>query len=122
MPLCGAEGVAEFLDATAADGSAGGGRRAKAVAGDLFVGVRVLEILLVHQTVEEALVAIEHVIREIEATEPWIVVRKLFGHAKLLDELVFGRPIQAIGGAERIALKIEKDLLPCLGDGAPILV
>src|SRR5436190_8098326 len=106
MPLCGAEGVAEFLDATAADGSAGGGRRAQAVAGDLFVGVRVLEILLVHQTVEEALVAIEHVIREIEATEPWIVVRKLFGLPELLDQLVFGGPIEAIRSAERIAFEI----------------
>src|SRR5438874_10812708 len=109
IPLSGLDSSAELLNAPATHGGAGGGRRTQAMAGDLQIRIRQLESALIHQPVKESLLAVEQVIRQIETPKPRIAIVEALDFSKILDQLVFGRPIEPIGRGERIPLQVGQN-------------
>jgi hypothetical protein len=50
--------------------------------------------------------AVEQVIGEIEAPDPGISFVEVFHLAEIFNQLVFGRPIDAVGCRERILVEV----------------
>ena len=65
-----------------------------------------------HQPVEKPLFTIQQMVRQVETAQPWAVRLQLLLFAEMLDQFIFGRPVQPIRSGKRIALPIVEHPFP----------